>query len=153
MDDYLTKPVKVKDLLEIIARLVPNGTAGAGAPAEAPGDAGFGARVLRDRFDGDLDLLRIVAETFLESTPPLLAELREAVAAGDTPTVQRLGHRLRGSLGNFGADEAVAAALRLEKLGGEGDLAGAGDLCETVIAGYEALRSGLERMLAASAGR
>ncbi|HWB40156.1 MAG TPA: response regulator [Gemmatimonadales bacterium] len=153
MDDYLTKPVKVKDLLEIIARLVPNGTAGAGAPAEAPGDAGFGARVLRDRFDGDLDLLRIVAETFLESTPPLLAELREAVAAGDTPTVQRLGHRLRGSLANFGADEAVAAALRLEKLGGEGDLAGAGDLCETVIAGYEALRSGLERMLAASAGR
>jgi two-component system, sensor histidine kinase and response regulator len=148
MDDYLTKPVKVKDLVEVIERLVPNGSATATRPEAAAG-AGFEDRVLHERFDGDLDLLRIVAETFLESTPPLLTELRDAVTAGDAPTVSRLSHRLRGSLANFGAADAVEAASRLEHMGTAGDLAGAGDACEALLEGYGALRTGLERLLAA----
>jgi HPt (histidine-containing phosphotransfer) domain-containing protein len=108
--------------------------------------------VLRDRFDGDLDLLRIVAGTFLETSPPLLSDIREAIAAGDAGSVSQIAHRLRGSLANFGADHAVEAAFRLEKMGAEGDLAGADAICETLIEGYETLRAGLDRLLAPSAG-
>ncbi len=147
MDDYLTKPVKVKDLLEIIDRLVVEQS----APEEAgdPAESAFEDRVLHDRFDGNLDLLREVAGSFLESTPPLLSEMREAVAAGDPGSVSRIAHRLRGSLANFGAEEAVEAAFRLEKMGAEGDLAGADGVCEALIEGYDTLRTGLQRLLAA----
>ena len=151
MDDYLTKPVKVKDLLEIIDRLVVKKSTPEEEPAGDRAESAFEDRVLRDRFDGDLDLLREVAVTFLESTPPLLSGIREAVAAGDPASVSRIAHRLRGSLANFGADEAVEAAFRLEKMGAEGDLAGADDACEALIEGYDTLRTGLERLLAPSA--
>ena len=108
--------------------------------------------MLRDRFDGDLDLLRVVAATFLECTPPLLHDIRQGIVAGDAGSVSRIAHRLRGSLANFAADEAVDAACRLERMGAEGDLAGADAVCDTLIEGYETLRSGLDRLLAPTAG-
>ena len=52
-------------------------------------------------------------------------------------------------MANFGADDAVDAAVRLEQMGVQGDLAGAGDVCEALIEGYDSLRAGLERLLAA----
>jgi HPt (histidine-containing phosphotransfer) domain-containing protein len=152
MDDYLTKPMKAKDLIEIIDRLVLRSTVAEEKPPGDPAESAFEDRLLRDRFDGDLDLLRVVAVTFLESTPPLLTDIREAIAAGDAGSVSRIAHRLRGSLGNFGAEEAVDAAFRLERMGSEGDLAGARDACDTLVEGYEALSAGLERLLAPSAG-
>jgi two-component system sensor histidine kinase/response regulator len=150
MDDYLTKPVKVKALLEIIERLVLQSTPAPAAPAREPSDAAFEDRVLHERFDGDVELLRVVAGTFLESTPPLLVEMREALAAANPASVSRIAHRLRGSLANFGADDAVQAASRLEKMGAEGDLAGADQACDSLMEGYDALRTGLERLLMAS---
>jgi two-component system sensor histidine kinase/response regulator len=152
MDDYSTKPMKVKDLLEIIDRLVVKSPVAEAEPADDAAGSAFEDRVLRDRFDGDLDLLRIVAGTFLETSPPLLSDIREAIAAGDAGSVSQIAHRLRGSLANFGADDAVEAAFRLERMGAEGDLAGADAACETLIEGYETLRAGLDRLLAPSAG-
>jgi CheY-like chemotaxis protein len=148
MDDYLTKPMKVKDLLAIIDRLVVKSAVAEAEPAVTTAGSAFEDRVLRDRFDGDLDLLRLVAGTFLESTPPLLDDLRQGIAAGDAGSVSRIAHRLRGSLANFGADEVVEAAFRLETMGAGGDLAGADAACEALIEGYETLRAGLDRLLA-----
>jgi hypothetical protein len=152
MDDYLTKPVKVKDLLAIIDRLVVSSAVAEEKPAGDPAESAFEGRVLHDRFDGDRDLLRIVAGTFLETTPSLLSDMREAIAAGDAGSVSRIAHRFRGSLANFGADEAVEAAFQLERMGAAGDLAGADAACETLIEGYETLKVGLDRILAPTAG-
>ena len=60
----------------------------------------------------------------------------------------RIAHRLRGSLANFGADEAVEAAFRLERMGVGGRSSGVHDACETLVEGYGELRTGLERLLA-----
>ena len=152
MDDYLAKPMKVKDLLEIIDRLVVQRSVAEGEPAGQAAESGFEDRVLHDRFDGDLELLRIVGSTFLESTPPLLRDLREGIAMSDAGSVSRIAHRLRGSLGTFGADQAVEAAFRLERMGAEVNLAGADAVCEALTEGYETLRAGLDRLLASPAG-
>jgi HPt (histidine-containing phosphotransfer) domain-containing protein len=148
MDDYLTKPVKVRDLLQLIGRLVRSDGTSDGESTTGRIEADFSDRLLHDRFDGDLELLREVAGSFLESSPPLLSAMRDAVAAGDPRSVSQLAHRLRGSLANFGAEEAVEAAFRLERMGVEGDLADADQPCRTLLEEYDALRIGLERLLA-----
>ena len=74
---------------------------------------------------GDWDLLKSLAEVFFDSYPAQLAQLRDAVGRGDAPTVYRLAHTLVGAVGIFGAKPAVTAAARLERMGREGDLAGA----------------------------
>ncbi len=88
MDDYVAKPMKGKVLVEIIDRLVAKHSAPEMAPADDSAGL-FEKRVLHQRFDGDRDLLRAVAGSFLESTPPLLIDLRVAVAVGDPASVSR----------------------------------------------------------------
>jgi CheY-like chemotaxis protein len=46
--------------------------------------------------DGDLGLLQEMAETFLADYPLRLAEIREAVAIGDSQALRRVAHSLKG---------------------------------------------------------
>jgi CheY-like chemotaxis protein/HPt (histidine-containing phosphotransfer) domain-containing protein len=152
MDDLIAKPMKGQDLVEIIDRLVARHPIPEWAAAGDSGGSGFESRVLSDRFDGDVHLLRAVAGSFLESAPPLLSDLRVAVALGDPASVSGLAHRLRGSLANFGAGDAVEAASRLETMGAERNLEGAAEACRTLIQGCDHLRAGLERLLGPGSG-
>lgn len=74
------------------------------------------------RFDGDLDLLRDIAGTFLEHCPHLVAEIDEAATLGDAERLRQAAHSLKGSVANFGAEAATAAAGRLEQMGADGNL-------------------------------
>jgi HPt (histidine-containing phosphotransfer) domain-containing protein len=77
--------------------------------------------------DGDGELLRRVAEAFVEDCREHHGALRAAVAAGDAATTCRLGHLLKGITSTFGAATASAAAQRLEAMGRQGDLTGSAD--------------------------
>mgnify|MGYP001224698022 CR=1 FL=1 len=72
----------------------------------------------------------------------MLSAIREAIAQGDDEALARAAHRLKGSVGNFGARRAVEAALRLEDMGREGDLSGAEE-------GYQMLETGIEHFIEA----
>ena len=76
------------------------------------------------RVGGDTELLRELAQLFLEEYPRLIGQLREAQQQGDAKTVERTAHGLKGSVANFGAKPAVDAAYRIEQLGKAGQLAG-----------------------------
>lgn len=73
--------------------------------------------VALERLGGDEELLREVAQLFLEEYPALVDEVRAAVAAGDADALQRAAHSLKGSVSNFGADAAYDAAFALEMTG------------------------------------
>lgn len=72
------------------------------------------------RLGGDEDLLREIAGLFLGQHEDLLGRVRDAIAAGDGPALERAAHLLKGAVANFGAGRAVEAASRLEKAGREG---------------------------------
>jgi two-component system, sensor histidine kinase and response regulator len=74
------------------------------------------------RVGGDTDLLREMAQLFLEEYPRSLSDVRLAVRARDARAVERSAHSLKGSVGNFAADAAFQAAFRLEMLGRVGDM-------------------------------
>ena len=75
--------------------------------------------------DGDVDLLRQIAQAFLEECGEHQDSLRAAVAAGDAAKTRLEAHLLKGVTSNFGAGGARNAAERLETMGRHGDLTGA----------------------------
>jgi two-component system sensor histidine kinase/response regulator len=69
------------------------------------------------RVGGDIELLKEIAELFLEEYPQVVSDLHKALEAGDSKAVERTAHGLKGSVANFGARAVVDAALELERLG------------------------------------
>ena len=98
---------------------------------------------LLERFEGDKDLLREVAGLFFEDYPRRLADIRDALAHGDSRALERAAQSIKGSVGTFGAPASVEAALRLEMIGRSGDLTGAEDACAALERQIVRLRGAL----------
>ena len=88
------------------------------------------AEIDRDRMlanvGGDESLLKEVAGLFLHECPRLLERIEAAIVTGDSAGLEMAAHSLKGSAGVFSADGVYAAAEKLEVMGRDGDLAGAG---------------------------
>jgi len=69
------------------------------------------------RVGGDVELLKEIAELFLEEYPRVVNDLHKALEAGDSTAVERAAHGLKGSVANFGARAVEDAAFELEQLG------------------------------------
>jgi HPt (histidine-containing phosphotransfer) domain-containing protein len=80
-----------------------------------------------EHFEDDVELIRDVAQLFLDACPRRLSAIREAIASGNGQALQAATHSLRGSASNFGAAAVVAAALRLEGMGHANDLSDAAE--------------------------
>ena len=61
------------------------------------------------------EIIDQLIELFVESTPPLLEELRTSASAGDGDGVRRTAHKLKGSCQNIGAGFMAKLAHDLEK--------------------------------------
>jgi signal transduction histidine kinase/DNA-binding response OmpR family regulator len=123
MDGYISKPIKVEDLIDAIEKLsrVP-------VVAEVATTATRGRQEPIDttlalaRVEGDVELLKELATLFLNYLPDMLTELCAAITAGDAHAIEGSAHKLKGSLGNFAAHAAAEAAFKLEVLGRDGSL-------------------------------
>lgn len=81
----------------------------------------FDRRGTLDNLDQDVELVRLMAQTLIDDTPRMFAELRSELARGDAPAAVRAAHNLKGSVANFGAAPLVAAirAIEFDCRGGE----------------------------------
>jgi HPt (histidine-containing phosphotransfer) domain-containing protein len=98
------------------------------------------------RVGGDPELLKEIAVLFLENYQAWLGELRAAANIGNADAVERTAHGLKGSVANFGARDAVEAALKLETLGRSRDLTGLPESLAALEAALETLRGDLESL-------
>jgi HPt (histidine-containing phosphotransfer) domain-containing protein len=71
---------------------------------------------------GNADLLRELAELFLEDSPHRLFEIRKALDSGDMDALRRSAHTLKGSAGSLCGKRTAELALRLEELADSRDL-------------------------------
>ena len=92
MDDYLAKPLRPEELDDVLERWL--GFAPAAPAIEAIIDDAR-MRTFRDDYPDIVDQL---LDLFLNSTPPLLDELREAVDAGDDDGAAARGPQAQGQL-------------------------------------------------------
>lgn len=87
--------------------------------------APFDRDALLQRLDGDASLAAAMAALMLQELPAQRAAVRDAVHRRDAEALAQGAHVVVGSAGNFLARDAMAAALRLETMGRDGQLAGA----------------------------
>jgi len=83
----------------------------------------FDRDALLDNLGQDLEIMQLIARTFVDDTPRLFAELRSALARGDAPGAVRASHNIKGSAANFGAAPLVGVVIALERACRAGDLA------------------------------
>jgi len=123
MDGYISKPISAQELYENIEHILRSNVK---EPPRAPVPETAGSisdkAGLLDRVGGDLELLKEIVALFLADCPGLMEKIRGAVEACHAEGLEKAAHALKGSVGNFGAEEAVQAALRLERMGRAGDL-------------------------------
>ena len=123
MDDYVSKPIKMKSLLECLATVVekqiPDIAAAAAQPAA---DEICDPQSLVQLVNGDSRLLFDLVQTFLEDSPRLVAELQHAVQRRDAPQIASIAHTIKGVVCNFDAVRCHSAALALEQACRDGQL-------------------------------
>jgi two-component system, sensor histidine kinase and response regulator len=146
MDGYITKPVRFSVIEQTLSGLTSAGTPALPAlPAEL---TSWNKAEALGRIDGDEELLQEMCQIFLENSPKLLQQLRQAVAAGDADGVARAAHSLKGESGYLSASRTAQAARQLEEMGHNKDLSGAGE----VLAVLERELASLQLDLKAQAG-
>jgi signal transduction histidine kinase/DNA-binding response OmpR family regulator len=147
MDEFLSKPFKRDALAALLRRwmaLVSDaagaGSAGAGSSAasgeEDPLDRAALDALRALQMPGRPSVLGSVVRAYLDSSPALLGELRDAAQALDTHALRRAAHTLKSSSRNVGARTLGDLCERLEAQGREGDVSGAKDRVEEIAAEY-----------------
>jgi PAS domain S-box-containing protein len=126
MGAYVSKPIRASELFETIGRLLPVDLKAAKVRPhpEGPQRTVLDVDTALAMAGGDRELLMEMAQWFLNQCPKLLGEIRESVQRGDAHVVEQAAHKLKASVGSFGARRAYQAALRLEELGEAGDAKG-----------------------------
>jgi PAS domain S-box-containing protein len=133
MDDYISKPIKARELLQMLDR--PATTYALGQSSGAPGLAS-----LISGFDGDTQLVQEMAALFLQDYATRLADVTEGVIQRDANKLQRAAHALGGSAANFQALGVVDAAQRLELMGRSNEFSGADEVLAVLEREIERLR-------------
>jgi len=127
MDGYTSKPIRMRELEQAIAKLVPTTSIDAPGPQNDEAEQVIDHTALLEGFDGNRRLFNRIVRLFLTDYPPRLTEIKEAIRRGDSNALARAAHALKGSVGNFAAKNAFAVAQRLETMGRNGHLETAGE--------------------------
>jgi CheY-like chemotaxis protein/HPt (histidine-containing phosphotransfer) domain-containing protein len=128
MDDYVSKPIRVEELVAALER-------GAARDTDSIRPGGLAARPSTEALDrtafeglratmGDA-VLDELTSTFVEDSQELVGTMRRALAGKDADSVRRAAHSLKSNAATFGAMTLSTLARDLEALAKSGSLEGA----------------------------
>jgi signal transduction histidine kinase/HPt (histidine-containing phosphotransfer) domain-containing protein len=149
MDDYLAKPVRPKDVRDMIEKwggkiaVDPNDHRNPPQP-EPAADAPVDLTRMNDLTDGNLDNLRELVEMYFTQTQKQFVQMREAIRDGKADAVRRVAHSCAGASATMGVTHLVPHLRALEKLGASGILTDAGRICEDAAQEFERVREFLK---------
>jgi CheY-like chemotaxis protein/HPt (histidine-containing phosphotransfer) domain-containing protein len=152
MDDYLSKPVKPAQMLEMLQRYcgsvvteqkpeIVAAPAPAPVPAVDDGIPVYAKADLLERLGGAEALIPRFMGLFFKGVEPNMAALEEAIAEGNPDKVRTSSHAIKGSSANIGAMQMRETAAAIEADAKTGDVTGA-------PAGLEKLKVQLEEFKA-----
>ena len=142
MNDFVSKPFELAELCEVLARWrlvraqparpVPASTAhAASTEGGLPGiDVAHGVR----HCSGRRSLFDRLLRMFVESQSGAADSIRQALAAGDRKTAERLAHTLKSNAATLGGIELSVAAARVEDILREIGEGGGSASCDAAVA-------------------
>jgi len=159
MDDYMSKPIRVEELVAALER----GTARGPDPTRAGGPAGSAGqnRAAADRPSTEvldhaaLERLRAtmgagfldeLLPTFLEDSQELVGTMRRALGEKDADSFRRAAHSLKSNAASFGAMTLSTLAKDLEALAKSGSLDGAAPRLERLASECERVARALREI-------
>ena len=147
MDGCLSKPIRADDLLAVVeGMLLATASPAVGELIERPSEAVFDRSAALSYVDGDIGLLREMAELFLADYPQQMTKIQAAIASSDSQALMRAAHSLKGVVATFAAKATYEAALRLEMMGEHSDLIAAREVYAVLEAEISRLTSVLARL-------
>ncbi|MEM8679943.1 MAG: response regulator [Planctomycetota bacterium] len=129
MDDYLSKPIRLKDLSSKLNELFSPSHVPVSAerPASLPDGGGPVAwSEALANVGHDPKLLRELVQVFLTETPSLLQETLAAADRQEADTLSSRAHALKGAMLFLNPSQAIASAEEVERLALEGQVEAAG---------------------------
>jgi PAS domain S-box-containing protein len=164
MDDYLSKPIRMKDLAAALRRCRPRvaprppaGAREAGVGAQAPPEhepsgqprsAGVlnppALERLMQTIGDDRGLLAALVDTFLNDVPRLIDGARQGLQQGRADEVRRAAHTLKSNGATFGATRLSELSRELEALARSETLEGTTDLLARIEGEFESVKTALE---------
>ena len=156
MDDYLSKPIRVEELIRALGQCRPLPDSGQEKPHVARSEEGepggsttntlldkVALERLREMVGGDPEILTELIDTFLEDGPHLLADMRQAVEKGDAGGLRLAAHGLKSNSADFGATVLSELCRELEMMGKAGVLEGAFERLEQAEVEHKRVRAAL----------
>lgn len=150
MNDYLTKPVKPRELVDMLQKWLPalkgekptpTGQGAATQPTAArKADRRFDGQALLDRLMGDTALVQEVIAGFLSDIPRQMAALQSSLEKADAVAAERLAHTIKGAAANVGAEPLQHSAAAMEKAIHNGSLDSAPAQMASLLDQFEQLR-------------
>ena len=144
MDDYIAKPVNPEELFAMLARYARNASSGPaqkGARQSARAPRVLDRERLRQSIGEDPEHIHKVMALFVQTTAQSLADLRAALAAGDSARLEKLAHSLKGASFTLGADALGEIGAQLEARGKAGELHEAEPLLASAEEAFTQLQS------------
>jgi CheY-like chemotaxis protein/HPt (histidine-containing phosphotransfer) domain-containing protein len=153
MDDYITKPVQIEAIAEVLDRWVRRPSqaasstdAGGNAPCDQPAREPIDQSqidLLRSLDDGDGTVLAEIVDHFLAEADQAGRELAASVSSGDCQALHRIAHTMKGASANVGATGLAEVCDHLETCGRQGEIAGAAGLVQRFDSEYARVRDAL----------
>jgi len=149
MSDFLSKPVDLRQLAEVLATWLPGPDPRGSVPTVEPATSEpavsvFDSESFLKRLMGDRDLAGTIMKGFLKDVPSQLNNLRTRLAETDGPGARLQAHALKGSAATVSAGSLRAIALEMERAAGAGELDHFGELLPRAAAEFERLKSTLQ---------
>ncbi|MCC5897233.1 MAG: response regulator [Phormidium sp. BM_Day4_Bin.17] len=150
MDDYISKPIRINELIQALSRCPVTGTVSLKAfaadpesserrePEEKPPEASL--PVLNEKTLEDLrelEALEELVDLYLQETPQLLEGVETAIAAQNPQQLRESAHSLKSTSAALGADPLSDLSRELEEKGKAGDLTGVNELWERLVQQYD----------------
>jgi CheY-like chemotaxis protein/HPt (histidine-containing phosphotransfer) domain-containing protein len=148
MDDYLSKPVSLDPLADVLATWLPGFTSRNALPTADPAvahpaGATFDEEDLLSRLIGDRQLAGIILRGFLQDFPALLNQLRQRLDQADGPGAALQAHSLKGAAAAVSAGGLRHLAQAMEQAGKSGELDDFGELLPRTLDEFERFKIAL----------
>lgn len=152
MDDYISKPVKLEVLRDVLQRILTQNFTSQ-ENTEEKGDLLEEEVIDYQVLEGvtgvslkDLDILQPIFETYLHDTEEKIEELGRAIEERDYTIVRSVGHFLKSSSGNLGAVKLSSLAKEMEQRGKTREDSGLEDLYNSLRKEYMRVKEVLQHL-------